>query len=115
MYYLRVKTNQECGITYSDHVQILLDFNTDTEGLSDQIFQIFPNPSSEFCIINSELFETQDFKLLIYDIQGRIIKSQWNRLGSSSLRLDLNNLDKGVYFIKCVQGNLSFDQKIIKI
>ncbi len=115
IYYIRIKSSQECGDTYSETVEIVLDVNTGIEISQTKNIHVFPNPSSDFCIINSDLFKTNDFKIFLYDLQGRVLECTWGRLGSSSLRLDLNRMDKGVYFIKCIQGSLSIDQKIIKI
>ena len=55
-------------------------------------FSVFPNPSSDFIYIQSEL---DSFDLQIVDISGKEIINQKNQS-----KIDISRLAKGTYFIK---------------
>lgn len=72
----------------------------------EEIFSIYPNPSSDRLIIKSTI-ETYHYK--INSIDGRIV-SQGKNHSSSNKNIDVSNLNSGVYFIE-IQ---SIKGKIIK-
>lgn len=70
-------------------------------------FKIYPNPFTSIIY----WFEKGNHTLELYDIQGKIILRQKEY---SETFLDLNFLEKGIYFLKFTNGQKSFTKKIIK-
>ena len=58
-------------------------------------FSIFPNPSKG--LVNIELNQTANQDILIYDLNGRIVKRI--RPTAITFSMDLSSLEKGIYFI----------------
>ena len=65
--------------------------------------------------MNSETPLSENHKLVIRDIQGKVVNSNANRVSAQSIKLNLSQLPSGVYYLRIVDGDLSIDQKIIKI
>ena len=65
---------------------------------------IYPNPSNGNIILQADQFDTYQ----IFDMQGRLVNNFQVEKGEQSLQLSLN---KGVYFMRSLQGGKS--QKII--
>jgi hypothetical protein len=81
------------------------DFSIDKNTL-----HVYPNPSNG--IFNVEYNFESSIKLIqVYDIQGRIILES-NPTQSIST-LDLSIFSKGLYLVKCIDGNKSFTKKVI--
>ena len=73
---------------------------------------IYPNPSNgKFQISISNSKYNENFKLVIYNIQGKQIFQ--NTTNSASV-IDLNNQPKGIYFIKVLFGQFILN-KVISI
>ena len=62
------------------------------ESNDDLFFRVFPNPSSDFIFIQTELDE---YYLQIVDFSGKEILKQKNKS-----KIDIRRLAKGTYFIK---------------
>ena len=64
---------------------------------------IFPNPSSSFVIVDFFLKESQNIEIEIYDLIGKLVFKESIGLieaGSSSRKVNINNLPGGVYFLR---------------
>lgn len=70
---------------------------TKTDELPINSFKLYPNPSSDFIIIESEVYHSHKTNYEIIDIQGRIIDS--DRLAPNGY-IDVKHLKVGVYFIR---------------
>lgn len=78
----------------------------------DQMIQdvrLYPNPASE--IVNISSAETID-RVSVYDLTGRVIKQ--SNPNKSSFRLNISDLNKGVYLIKLNAGDKESTTKLIK-
>ncbi|WP_107039230.1 T9SS type A sorting domain-containing protein [Brumimicrobium mesophilum] len=71
-----------------------------------KIISLYPNPTSSFINISSEL-DQKPFELR--NIQGKLVKS-----GNISTKLSLSELKKGVYFLRIEDSNQLWSAKIIK-
>ncbi len=71
-------------------------------------FSIYPNPTSEYLIIDGL---DENYQGLIINSLGQIVK----RIADFSVRIDVSDLDKGIYFLKIIyiENRLSTIQKII--
>ncbi|WP_299902806.1 T9SS type A sorting domain-containing protein [uncultured Aquimarina sp.] len=91
----------------STEVIELLDIEEFTEETS--FFTIHPNPVVDYIHIESKSLITS---VVVFDINGRILKNIKSNNQSAKLQLNINDLDKGVYFF---QIESSSKKKVFKI
>lgn len=72
---------------------------------------IFPNPTSQYLNIEANYFFN---KILIYDLNGRVVKEQKLDRLHRSYQLNLEYLDSGMYFIEIGSNNVKYTLKFIK-
>ena len=72
---------------------------------------IYPNPARDQITVSGAL---DILFVVIYDIQGRELLKTLNNTNSSEFIINTSKLNKGVYFIKLVSGDLS-DEKVEKL
>jgi hypothetical protein len=78
-----------------------------------QVLQIFPNPSSDFCLI--ELDKDEISSLLITDNAGKIMR-EISHINNTNYRLDISNLPNGIYsLIITTNKNETYHEKLIKM
>ncbi|MBP7809362.1 MAG: T9SS type A sorting domain-containing protein [Bacteroidia bacterium] len=100
------------GCAYSGHSQTSwFDgyFSTVTgikESDLPRSIQIFPNPANDFITIKKPFDE--ELRILIYDFQGRIVKEEF------SDKIDISDLQKGLYFIRAIGKQNNYSQTFIK-
>jgi hypothetical protein len=82
------------------------------ESFNANDFAVYPNPANDFIVVttNSLLIETASF----YDVQGRLVKSITVNNESEQIRLDIQDLDSGVYILKLSSQGKEINKKIIK-
>jgi len=115
-YYIRVGLASDCGFNYSETVVITIDNSvstTEEESLSE--ITVYPNPGSDIFYVKSEVALSDNHKLIIRDIQGKVFDSYTDRVSENTLKLDLSQYPSGVYYLRIVDGDQSIDQKIIKL
>jgi len=75
-------------------------------------FEIYPNPSSgELIIENGELIIN---KIEIFDTVGKIVSSNYQISLSSHQKIDISNLNSGIYFVKVTTERGEIVKKIVK-
>ncbi|NPD45455.1 T9SS type A sorting domain-containing protein [Lentimicrobium sp. S6] len=79
------------GLTYWNK------YLTSTNELPINTFKLYPNPSTEFIIIESDIYHSQKTTYEIFDIQGHILNS--GKLSPDGM-IKINQLTKGQYFVK---------------
>ncbi len=60
-------------------------------------FEIYPNPAHHWMIINKKELKAGDYKVLIKDVEGKVIEDLM--LNDEKMTLNLRKYKKGVYFI----------------
>lgn len=76
---------------------------------------IQPNPVKEFVLINlNSYFNDKIINLKVIDVIGNVRKNMIFNKVSNSLKIDLSDLNEGVYFIVLTAGNEKSINKIIK-
>jgi hypothetical protein len=87
-----------------------LSLPTKISGISRDGIMIYPNPASNQITVNSEKLKVEEIS--IYDMQGRSVYSNHEVFtGIKSIPL---SLEKGVYFMKLLSGNVQLTmQKIV--
>ena len=74
---------------------------------------IFPNPTDGNIVIQWKGLENQLSDLRVFDLQGRLILYQ-PQVDMSNHTVTLNNLNSGVYFIRCSNARGTVVKQIIK-
>jgi ligand-binding sensor domain-containing protein len=86
---------------------VILDYLTSVKDIvkqqQEQAF-IYPNPTSDFCYINSN----QEVEYVVLNTIGKVCK-----IGNDS-KIDLRSLHKGIYFIKVKSDGVSTTYRVIK-
>jgi hypothetical protein len=71
------------------------------EEFSREGFSLYPNPASEYCFVNAD---GSAITVTLTDASGRMISEEKSN-GSASVRIDLNGLQKGIYFVSVQTEN----------
>jgi hypothetical protein len=74
---------------------------------------MYPNPTTDFVNIDLSLNQSSDVKISIYDIAGKLVRSQQNEmgLGTQNIRMSVSDLNVGVYFIQFIVNDEMQDIK----
>ncbi len=80
---------------------------------SDQVFDIYPNPASDYLDFNFKQGETHH-SISLLDVSGKVI-TQFDLINQSKFRLTLNslNLKNGIYIIKIDTDEKSIEKRIV--
>ncbi|TXC76036.1 M43 family zinc metalloprotease [Luteibaculum oceani] len=84
------------------------DKNSDPTGVTElaseiESAQVYPNPNKGEATLDYRLKRASEVSVVIQDVQGRVIFSEYKGLlqaGAYSEKLELNNLNAGVYFVQ---------------
>jgi len=91
--------------------QISVNVGVSIREIYENNFTVYPNPNNGVFYINStENLEKSEIK--IYNCKGEIINTYEQNLNQNT-KLNLENLPKGIYFIKIISENKNFTEKII--
>ena len=95
-----------------DDCSILMDeTGVGIRKLNSNDLKVYPNPAHSLLYIDLKRNELNHPNIVIYDIQG---KELINGLLNESLQVDISNLPIGLLFIRVVNGNTIYTQKIMK-
>ncbi len=73
----------------------------------------YPNPASEYLILEVKDFEISNLLFQLYDMNGRLLKNE--KITSNQTKIVMNNLVSAHYFVKVIQNNTLIKEfKIIK-
>lgn len=73
-------------------------------------FNIYPNPIENILFIDNN--QLKNTVITILDVNGRILME--NNFKAQNNKINISNLESGVYFMRAVTGSNSFVKKIIK-
>jgi|GEM_PF-2637057 len=73
----------------------IIEITSDTESISDNEILVYPIPARNFLFVQME--EKQNFHVLMYDNNGRLVISKDYKGG-----IDIMNLSNGVYVLQCI-------------
>ena len=104
-YFVRLTKNSE------SHILKIGKYQTTTNLISDEkdlhIIQMYPNPTSNFLTISTEIKITE---LELYDSSGKLLKSE---IGHPKT-IDLQNFDNGFYLLHLKSNSGTYIEKILK-
>jgi len=96
----------------SDTTTVYIQFDVSStaavEKLTSRELKIYPNPTNRTIYLPQEL---QNKKILIYDVKGAMVKKVVKNSGN---KLDISDLQKGVYFIQIKTNDALYHQKFVK-
>ncbi len=76
---------------------------------------IYPNPIQDKINISLPYAEIDEkIKIEIFDLNGRVIFSEYKTANKNNIQCDINFIDSGMYFINVTGKNVNYNQKIIK-
>lgn len=73
---------------------------------------LYPNPATDKAILEVEGLNN-NADVIVYDLQGRIIKTYKLNTNQTELEIDVNSLTKGIYNIKVINDKNSITKKLI--
>lgn len=81
------------------------------------ILSLYPNPASDFCLVNYVLSSPQNLQIQLVDVQGKVVlevlKKKQNA-GNYTLSLELKDLSVGVYYLWMGVGERKVVREVIK-
>jgi hypothetical protein len=110
-YFFKAYIVNEAGLAYGEVKSFtLLGLN---ETITNTIkAYIYPNPSHKQASLCIEGLNT-DAKIIITDLQGRIVSKAIMKANASKYILDLSAMSSGVYYVRIVAGETISTQKLI--
>lgn len=91
-----------------------INLATKSDFFSDEIIAIYPNPSNGNLTMSFSKEINHNLKIEIVDLLGRISFSKlYENLISNEIKIDVNHLAKGSYFVKIISDNEFITKKII--
>jgi hypothetical protein len=99
------ETGNKNSIISLDNIEICTSATTNAKDKEqDRIkFQVFPNPNTGDFNIELPIDANEKMKLRITDLTGRVLAEKQPTVGTTSQRIELNDLANGLYFIQVVQ------------
>ena len=76
-------------------------------------FKFYPNPASDFIIIETGKFNPENVSISIYDITGKLNSVQ-KRSMNNKVEINVQELKQGIYFIEMQTSNQRSMMKLIK-
>jgi len=100
--------------THLDVQLVPLNIGQD-EPLSIQLSMVYPNPSDGHIVLSLPDSDTGNTRVECFSMKGEKVFSEeiCRSDGSSSVGLDLSQLDAGLYLIRLVSGSRSFTDRLI--
>ncbi|MFN3918272.1 MAG: T9SS type A sorting domain-containing protein [Flavobacteriales bacterium] len=84
--------------------------NVSLDNPSKLVFNLSPNPSSDFVLVTLPDLQTGNVELM--SLNGQVI-SRFDLVNSNSFRIDLNGINSGFYFVKVSSGNSFGVKKLV--
>ncbi len=73
-------------------------------------FKIYPNPSN--AIFHIQRQRSENMQISVYDITGKLVFRDKN-INNTNYSLDLSKVNKGLYFLKIIEGNKHVAKRIL--
>ncbi len=127
-YRIKPKANRLAGTVVYNTAYIYFDYNapiiTNTttnifkaivginENKLDALISVYPNPATHSIIVNTKQLEN-NFTIHIYDITGRLVKSEKENTAKETA-IDISSIENGIYFLTVTDGKQTSTKKFIK-
>ena len=108
-----IKMGENCS--YSNVTDNITDVSEFTNSKITRLFSVTPTISTGIYTLNFTEPITNDYKVIIYDVQGRIIPiDDLYKLTDSTFSITISNASDGLYFITLIGTEASQVFKVIK-
>jgi len=105
----------------ADSVNIVVKYWVSPQGIEEDIMKggslsaIYPNPASSFISLDYELTsKVNEAKIKVFNVLGSTIKEANMLKNAGKLKLDINDLDNGIYFYSVfINGEIYTTKKFI--
>ncbi|MFI5219409.1 MAG: T9SS type A sorting domain-containing protein [Bacteroidia bacterium] len=92
--------------------------NVEEINLTDEnvVLTVFPNPFSSSTTVSFTLYESQNVSLMIFDLNGRLIKTLAHKTfeeGEHQIEFNAEKINAGIYFLKMQTGEFLKTEKLI--
>ena len=108
IYTLTVTDSTDC----TSSIEILLQ-STAVNGLQTEELNVYPNPTDDYLIINQEGIASALKNIKLVDMHGREIQLNHIIQDRDNIKLDMQFLRPGIYFIHVIVDQKLFYQKVI--
>ena len=109
-------TYQNFAINVSD-MRFINNFSgIDPKATASNQIDVYPNPFSSNSTITFSLKKTENVKVGLYDLQGKLIRLIANKqfgMGINNININADNLASGIYMIKVETNSFNSYEKII--
>lgn len=72
---------------------------------------LYPNPANDYTLVKSTT-GARNGRVQVLDINGKIVVEQAQN-SNQAVRIDLTNLDRGIYFVKYINGNENTVKRLV--
>ena len=91
-----------------------VNINIDKSALQSEKLRIYPNPSDGIFTIEINKTESNKISVEILDITGKLVyRNDYPVLGTMKETIDLQNLNKGMYFLRIMEGDKISTMKLM--
>ncbi len=112
-YYYKVANANKRGEHLSEEVSAIAQEITSVDPF--QQFNIYPNPASDNVTIILNRSTETDLSLNIFNLHGKIIKSQKFRTATGEFVIDINDLSPGLYLLQLQMSDQTIVKRISKL
>jgi hypothetical protein len=110
-YKVKAKNSSGCESELSDTICFVVFGLESIENKNIQT-KLYPNPTNDKSYLEVEGL-TSEADVLVYDMEGRVIKTYKINQGTKELEIDLSGYAKGVYSIRIVNESFNHTQKLV--
>ncbi|WP_338814936.1 T9SS type A sorting domain-containing protein [Bernardetia sp. Wsw4-3y2] len=86
---------------------------TGNEDITNKPFNIYPNPNNGTFAVHFENTLLTDNEIIVSDISGRIVKKLLIKKGQQNFKINLSDLNKGLYILRFVDSEKVYSSSII--
>ena len=79
----------------------------------DAFFKTYPNPFEETIVLEWDL-NLEATQIEIFDVLGQLVRTEKVALNTNQLRLNLEDLEKGSYYVHLISNTTRVSRKIVK-
>lgn len=103
-----------------DEIYTIKNASVIVQPITDIIFtlNVFPNPCISFINLQLKFPRASSLKISIYNLMGRMVYQSTTTImlsaGLSTIGVDVQSLQSGIYFLKCEFDSGSITKKIVK-
>jgi hypothetical protein len=116
IYDARVMMNIDINdYTSFGHTMLSFGESIDNGAIIDKVGVLYPNPAQNSCTYEASLEDTQTGFIMMYDLNGRLLKSHQLIIGQNKVEMDLSAFSNGIYMYKIIINGETIEHKKLVI